>query len=261
MLYLGKNVVVPAITVSGGEVTSVITATNNTGSAISEGDKVWINQENGKNKLVKYYSDTVDQSIVRGSLVINNDDVASEFSANNYLKKEFYNRYGIGDEINIKIKITSNSTGRLYSWEGVDTLFFGSDYKLYTYSWSQDNAIVVKNSLELNREYYIKATHEQGKRVYFFSLDGESYDEGVEVIDTTYPVGTDSALYLGQSHFLTASEALKGSIYLKDTNIKNNGQIVWKPYVINVTSDTQTGIAAENIFIGGTGLINVASGI
>lgn len=42
MLYLGKNAVVPAITVSGGEVASVITATNNTDSAISEGDEVWV---------------------------------------------------------------------------------------------------------------------------------------------------------------------------------------------------------------------------
>lgn len=93
--------------------TSVITATNNTGSAISEGDKVWINQDGNTYELVNYYSSVPNFNIV-GSPTIDNG-VASGFSVNNYLKiPQKFNPGNNAWEVNLRFTTGSNvSTSQL----------------------------------------------------------------------------------------------------------------------------------------------------
>ena len=272
MLYLGKNAVVPAITVSGGEVTSVITATNNTGSAISEGDKVWINQEDGNTyELVNYYSSVPNFNTV-GSPTITNG-VASGFSVNNYLKiPQKFNPSNNAWEVNLRFTTGSNiSTSQLIFGQidgftsGKNSIWFGiinnDDVNedlligLSSNGSSYDivNGLTLISSIQANTEYNVKIIYDNTLNEYNFFVNNEQIGNAV----SGNPICNDSTLIFGNER--AAGNPFLGSIDLKETYIKIDGADWWTPYATNITSATQTGTAAENIASGGTGLVNVGA--
>ena len=272
MLYLGKNAVVPAITVSGGEVTSVITATNNTGSAISEGDKVWINQEDGNTyELVNYYSSVPNFNTV-GSPTITNG-VASGFSVNNYLKiPQKFNPSNNAWEVNLRFTTGSNiSTSQLIFGQidgftsGKNSIWFGiinnDDANedlligLSSNGSSYDivNGLTLISSIQANTEYNVKIIYDNTLNEYNFFVNNEQIGNAV----SGNPIYNDSTLIFGNER--AAGNPFLGSIDLKETHIKIDGADWWTPYATNITSATQTGTAVENISSGGTGLVNVGA--
>lgn len=265
MLYLGKNVVVPAITVSGGEVTSVITATNNTGSAILEGDKVWINQDGNTYELVNYYSSVPNFNTV-GSPTITNG-VASGFSNDDYLQlPEAFNPGNNPWEIKVKFSTDNSSTdkGILQCSSDSSTrwgvvLLLSSNWTLWfavsTDGANWDLSADTTQTLQPNSTYYVKIGWTGTEYYLNLSSDNETYEQCISIESTSHIYGSLGHTRLGSYYIYPYTS----SIYLNDCYIKINNEIWWQPYETNITSDTQTGTAAENIAIGSTGLVNVGA--
>lgn len=265
MLYLGKNAVVPAITVSGGEVTSVITATNNTGSAILEGDKVWINQDGNTYELVNYYSSVPNFNTV-GSPTITNG-VASGFSNDDYLQlPEAFNPGNNPWEIKVKFSTDNSSTdkGILQCSSDSSTrwgvvLLLSSNWTLWfavsTDGANWDLSADTTQTLQPNSTYYVKIGWTGTEYYLNLSSDNETYEQCISIESTSHIYGSLGHTRLGSYYIYPYTS----SIDLNDCYIKINNEIWWQPYETNITSDTQTGTAAENIAIGSTGLVNVGA--
>ena len=266
MLYLGKNAVVPAITVSGGEVTSVITATNNTGSAISEGDKVWINQEDGNTyELVNYYSSVPNFNTV-GSPTITNG-VASGFSNDDYLQlPQAFNPGNNPWEIKVKFSTDNSSTDRGILQCSSDSstrwgvvLLLSSNWTLW-FAVSTDGAnwnfsADTTQTLQPNSTYYVKIGWTGTEYYLNLSSDNETYEQCISIESTSHIYESLGHTRLGSYYIYPYTS----SIDLKETYIKIDGADWWTPYATNITSATQTGTAVENISSGGTGLVNVGA--
>ena len=234
MLYLGKNAVVPAITVSGGEVTSVITATNNTGSAISEGDKVWINQEDGNTyELVNYYSSVPNFNTV-GSPTITNG-VASGFSNDDYLQlPQAFNPGNNPWEIKVKFSTDNSSTDRGILQCSSDSstrwgvvLLLSSNWTLWfavstdgaNWNFSEDTT----QTLQPNSTYYVKIGWTGTEYYLNLSSDNETYEQCISIESTSHIYGSLGHTRLGSYYIYPYTS----SIDLNDCYIKINNEIWW----------------------------------
>ena len=234
MLYLGKNAVVPAITVSGGEVTSVITATNNTGSAISEGDKVWINQEDGNTyELVNYYSSVPNFNTV-GSPTITNG-VASGFSNDDYLQlPQAFNPGNNPWEIKVKFSTDNSSTDRGILQCSSDSstrwgvvLLLSSNWTLWfavsTDGANWDFSADTTQTLQPNSTYYVKIGWTGTKYYLNLSSDNETYEQCISIESTSHIYGSLGHTRLGSYYIYPYTS----SIDLNDCYIKINNEIWW----------------------------------
>ena len=235
MLYLGKNAVVPAITVSGGEVASVITATNNTGSAISAGDKVWINQDGNIYELVNYYSSVPNFNTV-GSPTITNG-VASGFSTSNYLQlPEAFNPGNNPWEIKVKFSTDNSSTDRGILQCSSDSstrwgvvLLLSSNWTLW-FAVSTDGAnwnfsADTTQTLQPNSTYYVKIGWTGTEYYLNLSSDNETYEQCISIESTSHIYGSLGHTRLGSYYIYPYTS----SIDLNDCYIKINDEIWWQP--------------------------------
>lgn len=159
------------------------------------------------------------------------DKIASGFSANNYIIIP-QSAAQMECTLYFKVRTGNDLSGQPYIYvkDGFDALWADSNGKnnaFWTWSWSQKTGINLKNDVQNNTIYWIKVVLEIGKRTYYFSIDGETYDSGHVVTDTSYTVGSE-IFYIGNCQYNTY---WKGSIYLNDCHIKSsNENVIWQAY-------------------------------
>lgn len=239
------------------EMEDIITATNNTGSAISAGDKVWINENNGSYSIDSFNAGTINCTVV-GSPFFYKGAVTS-FSRGNYLTASsslceigntFYYHFRTG--------ATPSSVIRLYTLETFDALLENSSTRnLLVYSWSTQQFTTLM-TVSNNTEYWLRVRTSAGQRSYAISTDGTTYGAETVITDTTYGPQPSGTFYWGCN---SNNEFWNGYIYLEDCFITNsNGIEIWRAYEPNVNKNTLTGYAKENIASGSTGDVKTVLG-
>ena len=260
MLYLGKNAVVPAITVSGGEVTSVITAINETSSDILKGDKVWINQENGENKLVDYYKNGISFSNfdVYGQLTFDAEKkVVKNFSSSNYIQLQTpFNPENNTWEIVLKVK-TPNVISRVnYLLGGINSFYntgvavelnssghfgagFSSNGSSWDISWLSSPTTVSSNTI-----YWVKVEYTGTQYILYLSTNGVDYTIEAYVDNTTSIYTSNELLETGST--AKASNYWLGEVYFDGCYIKVNNEIWWQPYEQGIQKQLSRDILMAN---------------
>lgn len=258
---------------SGGGMDTV-EATNYTESAISTGDKVWINQEGTDYKLVDFYAKIYNNFTKIGSPTINeNTGLASGFSGSNYCKlPQAFNPGSSAWEAVVCLSATSISTS-------VETHFFGcyTDQNSFVMTLKYKNGLYYATCylssngssfdialstpdipFSLNTKTWIKLQFTGTQ--YILSTSTNKIDWTSQTISSSLSIYPNRDVYFGAC-WIPNDSYLQGTIYLDETYIKINGEDWWTPTedIIsgNITEDTLTGTAAENIAIGGTGDVEI----
>lgn len=273
-LYKGRNIISPTIITNGSGGGNVVTATNLSDSAISSGNKVWL-EKNGQVYNIKDfpYSPNVGY-IIYGNPTISNLNIASSFSTSNYLQTNvIFPSTANSWEFFIKIKPTS-VTG---------TQFFISDTQIYSgsviginygkiiwyastgasgnYNWDIINGITGTTTLISNTDYWLKFVFTGTQYICYLSTTGVfAGEESIEIIVNKstkitggYPISYGVQITTTQSIY----SPFNGSIDLKETYIKINGNKWWSAIInasINI-NDLYSGIAQENIAVNGSGSV------
>ena len=269
-LFIGSREIAPAIiTQGGGSGGKQIEAVNNTDVNILKGDKVWINQENSQYKLIDFYlSDW--NFLVKGTPNINNNTGIVTFSSNtSYLELNLPFHPGTKPwEVLLKVKTPSTITKQNTLWGSVTSFYktvggelngnkhfcFGitSDGSTWNIGW-----LVGTSTVNTDTVYWLKMSYTGSDYKLEISTDGINYNLENSVTSST-PIyqGSDSIIRLGRQG--STQNNWTGSLYLLDCSITIDGQQWWTPKIIGINKNTLTGIAAENIAVGATGLVNVA---
>ena len=255
MLYLGKNAVVPAITVSGGEVISVITATNNTGSAISEGDEVWVEKiisDGITTYTIKDFYQTLKPNYkVNGQIYKFPDGAYGSFSASNYFTLDKNISVASTFEAIIKFTTSTNDISNFQNILDFDpfTELFIENGELRVYASIPDSYISC-GSVSLSTVYWAKIVKANGTTTLSYSTDGETFTGEVSISGDTETEIHNKKIGAG----LYSNRAFNGTIFLEESYIEIDG--IMYEYS---SSDAFTGIAQENIVVGSTGLVNVGA--
>lgn len=245
---------IDTISSGGGE---TVTATNNTGSAISTGDKVWINENNGSYSIEKLKE--LRNFKVMGNPTINDSTgIVSGFSVSNYLK---YNSYPT-DTINsleILWKIRTPSSFQNYPIALIlSNSTSNSDPRIQMdpngniYLGLSSQQVNSSSSLSTNTDYFIKIVWNNTVFEGLYSTDSINW-VSCGTISLSSIVWSNLAVCIGGAETGGSNLPWLGSIYLKDCYININGVRWWEPYLLCVTENTLTGVAKENIAIGSTG--------
>lgn len=267
--YTSAGKVLLAPESGGAQVESV----NNTGSAITSGDKVWINESSNGYELVNYYSNVPNFDIIGSPTIINK--VVSGFSENDYLQLPYpFNPGNNSWEIVFKIRTGDELTGIInpIMSSRLNKSSFASDrfglvfqiengkFKLNVSSngTSWTHSVEGTYNILYYTVYWVKVTYNGTYYKLYYSLNGVDYIEDINFIDDPI-ISSLKNTTVGAYSDGTYNHYFKGSMDLSESYIKINGTYWWTPYVTNVIFDTQTGIAAENIAAGNTGLVNVGA--
>lgn len=237
-----------------------ITATNTTGSAVSADDRVWVSGE-----------DVYTQNFtIAGSPTIDSTTkVMSNLSYDNYIYFLNPNYRGYSTlEINSKFRYSA-SVGEFRIFEGDTSTFkitiLGNENKISVYLATNIGAwaIIGKGSTTLVEDtvYYVKLRYDGSAFQLLLSTDGTTWNTDYNnITDIVLRYGGGNGV-IGQANVSNSSE-----IYLLETNIKKDGNIIWTPYtktgtnysIINdtdITSTSFTGIAQEAIANNATGSV------
>ena len=275
-LYLGNKIITPSIVSQGSGGGETVTATNNTGSAISEGDKVWINKEGTDYKLVDFYKKYYNNFNVVGSPVIDRGiGYAYGFSVSNIIAVKNILDTNYPWEIGLKFATSSNVTTRQKlngSTIGVDYSFptiefgrdgvakFRMDVSSNGTSWSIGD-VIGTYTLLANTWYWVRFGWDGSEYYLDYSLDGETFTRDITIVNSTAAYQSSNYMGIGNDLFSTTSSYLKpflGSMDLSGCYIKSNNVVLWTPAenIIsdNITGDTLTGIANDNFTAASTSL-------
>lgn len=263
-LFIGEREITPTI-ITQGSGGKQIEAKNYTGASISKGDKVWINNENGENRLENYLVHITNIENV-GNVTIS-DNRAFNFSSSNYLKTIPNFNVSITDswEICMCFDITSSpstSEGTYISSfdRYVQGPYIAIDVKGCLNASISDGSSWITGfggpSYQLNQKYWIKLSYKSGFAKGEYSLDGNNFIEMQPAGTTISGISINKQMWIGYG---SSGTDLPGNIYLDGCYIKINDEKIWEGYKGQIVApeSAQTGIAAENIASGSTGLVNV----
>lgn len=269
----GWDIVQEKIDASGGD---VITATNNTGSAITEGVKVWLN---GSSAVSLYSTQTVLDMTKSQTPTLDSDYIASGFTKNNQgFIGPFIVPFDTADSWELCFKINLISLGSsnkvffcsctstsgmlpllqkagviLFTQSGVPTLrgVYSSSSSAYDFQCACQNSMT-----EVTWEW-VKAGFTGSKYYIAQSSDGETWTQGEEFTSSTKCALPASEFSLGASFNSSGYYFNYGAIDLKEVYMIINGVKTWIPVVrrTNVDENTITGIAKENIASGSAGQV------
>lgn len=260
----------------------VIAATNTTGNAISNGDKVWVNKNNGSYSIENFDSDndfvesyaklktTPISSSHIATISSNNDGIitplvipfstaftwefVTRIKPSNSLASQSFGIFFCSDRVTGgPLDCLIHSGAFMYVQNGQTIIFQGSagsrvdwgvGIDLSGYDW-----VYLKGEFTGN-EYKLST-----------STDGVTWS----TLQTTASVicaQPEYCLRIGSPNYGDNSYGYKGDIDLTKTYFKVNGKIIWqavypKP---NVTTDSLTGYAQENIASGSTGNVKTVLG-
>lgn len=237
---------------------NVITATNNTGSSITEGDKVWINENSGSYTIENYSSLDSSNLKINGTLNISNG-IASGFGVSNFITVGNTN-FDLANHWSFETEITT-----------------GNDVSTFQMIFPE-NRVNYNSGLELSVGYFrlgLSNTHTSINIGNISSITiasaNTTYKLKVEFTGTAYNLYVNDILEgtlnstakllswiwnLGCANTNNPAYAgpFLGSINLNKTKITAGG-FTWTPNIQNVSQNSLSGIAKENIASGSAGQV------
>ena len=268
-LYIGRNQALPtSVAGNGGD---VVTATNMTGAAVSKDDKVWLEKSGANYNIVNFETMSRDFTVYGSPNISDSTKVFSIPYPNtyntNYIETpsafsgtvtsfEMVFKFKIPNKLSVDTSNT-NYIFRAPSEQGAPHLTFGTWYGLdggttYPYPFglgmtvnNTTIGILSWNSIVEEQWYWVKYSYSNGTISFSYSTDGTNYvTTGMYQSSESMSVNLNQLLTFGRFGLGSAVDVDLGATYL---NV--NGILFWKPYqsTINITSDTVTGIAKENI--------------
>lgn len=249
--------------------TDIVASTNNTGSAISEGNKVWINKSGNDYSLIPY-SSNVDNFEANGSVNINYETgIVNNFSSDNYLLvNDTFSPAGNSWEVTTKIKTGNdlNSEQSAFDFLGTSSGFRiglvnpGIATKKWQFLVMRNGSFINTTNhygtytVQENSIYWLKAGYDGSTYYLKYSLDGIDYVNDVSYT-SNQSIGQDCNISVGNA------PVWDGEVDLSQSYINIAGMRWWTPFTqeTNITENTMTGIAAENIAIDGTGDVEIGN--
>lgn len=233
--------------------------------------KVWDNDY----KLVNFLEQNTPNVTKIGSVTLTDNYIGSGFSSSNYLKSNTtISEIGTADSWEFVTRICMTSTqssgnGMIinqntgsYGESGFMFFVGGSNrfaFQLFDQSLNLIAAIDSTISLENNQWYWLKGEFTGTAYNFYISTDKETWTNLGTAASTT-KVHTPTNPWRFGSSVVNSGFYLYGKIDFKETYLKINGEVAWNAIGYgtsgNITEDTLTGTAAENIAIGGTGDVN-----
>lgn len=271
------NLVTTIDTISGGG-GDVVTATNNTGNQILAGDKVWIEKNDSSYSLENFDSSPAYGNFVKkGTCSVDTNYIASSFNSNSGIVGLFAFPFSTAENWEIVTKINSPSVS-----SAEQKIFFASNVSVsgglpilqnsgatlgvynnkvifqgvYSSSSNTPDVDLYTNQITINSWEYIKVEYTGSEYNIYQSSDNVTWVKG-----GSYTPTASSKLYQPSNNFILGTSmsssgyVYTGSIDLKETYIVINGKKYWSAVenVKNVTQDSLTGYAQENIASGSTG--------
>ena len=246
---------------SGGTQPSydTITATNNTGSSSTSGDKVWIEKVGSSYNLIKSKKRNY---IVNGTLTIDDDnETVSGCSSTNFINQWV----GLASlhPFKIYVKFTTPSsmpTDNTWWFKVFNNAEFIPFYldpyagKIVAFGRKEGastwNIINNKEITTLTTSTTYKLMCEfTGSAYIWYQYNGSSWVELTRVTSSSNVGG--SSIVVGKVD--GTGTFGNGTIDLSETYLMVENEIVWKPYVSNLSEDNSTGYALENIASGASG--------
>lgn len=245
------------------ETGNTITATNNTGSAVSEGDKVWIEPSGSNYNLINFSLTPVyDNFTIVGSPTITSAGIVSGFSSSNYLTIHDNPNF---QDANSWEFITRVSVDSIYTSQ---KLLFGYGINFgvisgYLHLWLYNNGSLfidsnICSASLLSTKPFIKLSFDGTIYSCYISPDGETWTLQYSYKSTTKTID-NGPFTLGKDGY-GGSEYWRGSIDLSQTYIKIDDKIWWVPKKIQINESTLTGFAQENIASGASGNVKTVLG-
>ena len=258
-LYLNGKLCGISLPQSGGG--DIITAKNATGSAISEGDKVYINKVGSDYVLTTLYTKTGGQKVVNPELITSTGlpTISSEFVATS-----FTNSNNLGGTLTIpsinygnftiymKVKTPSVSGTKALLAGSLNLSYIYSAQVLQTWNGASSSTEDLFSSVSRNTVYYIKINVNDTIRTYSISTDNETWRTASST-EATLKNNTTISVYLGYSPYSSGIYLSSGSLYLEDIYIEDatSGQVLWRAVEEHISSQitpsTLTGYALADI--------------
>lgn len=256
------------------ETADIITATNNTGSAIIKGDKVWIEPSGNNYNLINFRSAVYDNYTIVGSPTVNTSTgVVSGFSASNYLTLPLsLNPADKPWEVRLKFMTSNDVNSSQGLFQTIKAYSDAGQYGIIVmiYQGKLDLSISVDgtswlfdtsgtHTLSSNTLYWVKFGWTGSEYYLDYSTDGINYVRDVTENSTNPAYSSSNYTLLGIYSWIS-KDSFRGTIYLSETYIKVNNSLWWNPRGIQITEDTLTGYAQENIASGSTGNVKTVLG-
>lgn len=259
-----------------------ISAINNSGSAISSGDKVFIaplaTPQSGANyEIIPAHSEN---NPTFGFVIGNGSQPYVDYtekSIRSFYSDRYCNIYKVMDfsqpwEFNICFE-----TGPYVG--GAQFIYFGSNYNwidsgLTIYLYDNKLAVAINDANELiveinnypvtfNTTYYVRVGWTGTQYYVKYSTDGSTWTDDVSSPITLSTPAVQSSTGVAIGNRPTTSNYFQGKIFMDKTYMKSGNTIQWQMYsdmASNISKDSYTGIAGENIASGSTGDIQTVLG-
>ena len=252
----------------------VIAATNTTGSAISNGDKVWIEPSGNNYNLINFRSALYNNFTVVGRPTVDaSTGVVSNFGNYDYLtlpqslnpanspwevKSKFTTSYDVNSAQGVFQTITAYSDDGQY---GICFMILEGklDFSISTdgTSWLFDTRGT--HTLSTHTTYWVKFGWTGTEYYVDYSTDGTNYIRDVTENSTT-PVFSLSNYTLLGIYSWAGRDNFRGTLDLSQTYIEVNNLIWWDPKGVQITEYTLTGFAQENIDNSASGKVKTVLG-
>lgn len=270
-LFFGEREITPAIITQGGG-GEQIEATNNTGSNISEGDKVWIEPSGNDYNLINLHYAYSNFTIIGSPTVNTSTGVVSGFSSSNYLTlPQSFNPADKTWEVRLKFTTSNNvnSTQGIFQsiidytesgQRGIILLIVNGKLRFGISTNGSSWLFITDSSFNLatNTTYWVKFGWTGTEYYLEYSTGGINYTRDITENSSIPAYSLSNYTVLG-IYSWSIKEGFLGTLDLSESYIKVNNSTWWNPRVISITEDAFSGFAKENITAGSTGLVNIGA--
>jgi len=280
--YDVTNYASAVVSVSGGG--DIIEAINNTGSAISADDKVYIapltTPQSGANYEIVPVKTT--DSFGLGFYTVGeqgwqiptinlSDKTAYDFSRYRYLQIPKVFDYSSPWEFNICLETGSSASGEQYIYientdtygeGGVQIYLYGGKFGIYANNG--ETAIVDINNylVAANTTYYVRIGWTGTEYYIQYSTNGTDWTSETPITSSVQISQRSPAMRIGSRK--NNDNYFTGTIFLDKTYFISNGELVWQAMYdgtwSNIDKDVVTGIANESIASGSVGEVTTLLG-
>lgn len=268
-LFFGEREITPTIiTQGGGSGGEQIEATNNTGSAILEGDKVWIEPSGNNYNLINFRAAYSNFTVVGSPIVSVSSGVVSGFSSSSYLTlPQSFNPVDKPWEVKLRFTTFNDVNSSQGLFQTITAYSDAGQYGicLMIYQGKLDLSISANgtswlfdtrgtHTLSTNTTYWLKSGWTGTEYYIDYSTDGANYIRDVTENSTT-PVFSLSNYTLLGIYSWRVKDYFRGMLDLSESYIKVNNSIWWSSGGMQITESTLTGYAQENIASGSSGKV------
>lgn len=275
--YDVTNYASAVVNVSGGG--NVIEAINNTGSAISADDKVYIapltTPQSGADYEIVPIKTTDSLGLgfyTKGDVSIDlTNKYANNFSSSNYVEVPMVFDYSSPWEFNICLQTGSSASGEEYIYientgtygeGGLQIYLYGGKFGIYANNGETTLADINNYSVAANTIYYVRIGWTGTEYYIRYSVNGRDWTSETPITSSVQISQRSPAMRIGSRY--GRNNYFTGKVFLDKTYFISNGEIVWQAMYdgtwSNIDKDVVTGIAEENIASGDVGNVSTILG-